>query len=441
MNTLESMSMQRRDFLRLACLTTIGGTLSGCAANPVTGKSQLMLMSRVQEIQIDRERSPHQFSADLGTVQDQNLSRYLQSTGSRLAALSHRPDMPYSFRGVNAVYVNAYAFPGGSIALTRGILLEMDSEAQLAALLGHELAHVNARHTASHMSKGVLVSTLLAGAGLALQGRAGEYTRLLTGLGNMAAGALLASYSRDNERQADDLGMQYLVRAGYSPEGMVKLQDMLRSLSREQPSAIELMFATHPMSEERYASARKTASSTYREHLANPVYRERYLDETASIRRLKPLIKGLQNGRTLMSQKNLPQAEAAFRKALKHQPRDYAGLIMLAGCLMRQEKYDPAERLAQKAKTVYPQEAQSRHVLGVCRLARKRYASALTAFQGYEQLLPGNPSIVFLQGLCFEGMQQFRQAAVQYSNFLQQVQQGEQAKYAYSRLKEWGYLK
>ena len=440
MNVLDCKTMKRRDFLRLACLSAVGGTLSGCAANPVTGDSQLMLMSRGQEIQIDRERSPHQFSADLGVMQDRSLNRYLHSTGRSLAVLSHRPDMPYSFRGVNAVYVNAYAFPGGSIALTRGILLEMDNEAQLAALLGHELAHVNARHTASHMSKGMLVSTLLAGAGLALQSRAGEYTRLFTSLGGMAAGALLAGYSRDNERQADALGMKYLVQAGYSPEGMVKLQDMLRSLSKHQPSAIELMFATHPMSEERYASARRTAASTYRNHLGNPVHRERYLDQTAPIRRLKPLIKGLQNGQKLMSRQNLPQAETAFRKALQHHSQDYAGLIMLAGCLMSQEKYGPAERLAQQAKNVYPQEARARHILGVCRLARKRYASALAAFQSYEQLLPGNPSNIFLQGLSFEGMQQIRQAAAQYSRFLQQVQQGEQARYAYSRLKQWGYI-
>ncbi len=432
-------TMKRREFLQLACLSAAGGALTGCAANPVTGKSQLMLMSRSQEIQIDRERSPHQFSADLGTLQDRTLSAYLQSTGRSLAALTHRPDMPYSFRGVNAVYVNAYAFPGGSIALTRGILLEMDNEAQLAALVGHELAHINARHTASRMSKGLLVSTLLAGAGLALQGNAGA-TRLLTSLGGMAAGALLASYSRENERQADALGLEYLVQAGYSPEGMVELQDLLRSLSKDRPNAIELMFSTHPMSEERYRSARKTAATTYRQHLSNPVYRERYLDHTAAIRRLKPLIKGLQNGQKLMSRKKLSQAETVYREALQYHDTDYAGLIMLAGCLMAQKKFESAESLAQKAKRVYPEEAHSRHVLGVCRLARKRYSSALAAFQKYEQMLPGNPSNIFLQGLCFEGMEQFRQAAYQYSSFLQKVNQGEQARYAYTRLKQWGYI-
>jgi len=132
-----SSCMSRRVFLSLA-LGAAAGTLSGCAVNPVTGQSQLMLMSRDQEIHIDRERSPHQFSADYGVLQDEKLNAYIGQTGKRLAGLTHRPDMPYSFQGVNAAYVNAYAFPGGSIAVTRGILVEMEDEAELAALLGHE---------------------------------------------------------------------------------------------------------------------------------------------------------------------------------------------------------------------------------------------------------------------------------------------------------------
>ena len=107
--------------------------MSGCATNPVTGKQQLMLLSENQEIQIDKKNSPHQFSSDYGKVQDKALNMYINSTGKKMAARTHRTNMPYSFRAVNATYVNAYAFPGGSIAVTRGILLSLDNEAELAA--------------------------------------------------------------------------------------------------------------------------------------------------------------------------------------------------------------------------------------------------------------------------------------------------------------------
>jgi hypothetical protein len=122
---------------------------------PVTGESQFMLMTEAGEIRLDQKHSPHQFSADYGQVQDPALNRYLNQKGKQLAAVTHRPDMPYSFRCVNATYVNAYAFPGGSIATTRGILLELENEAELDALLGHEIAHVNARHTAARMSQAI----------------------------------------------------------------------------------------------------------------------------------------------------------------------------------------------------------------------------------------------------------------------------------------------
>ena len=434
-----SSCMSRRVFLSLA-LGAAAGTLSGCAVNPVTGQSQLMLMSRDQEIHIDRERSPHQFSADYGVLQDEKLNAYIGQTGKRLAGLTHRPDMPYSFQGVNAAYVNAYAFPGGSIAVTRGILVEMEDEAELAALLGHELGHVNARHTAQQMTKGVFASAVLAGAGIALSGNE-EYAPLISGLGGMGAGLLLAKYSRDNERQADELGMEYMVKAGYNPQGMINLQEMLVNLSSRQPSALETMFSTHPMSRERLATARQTAGSRFAQAMGNPVYRERYMDHTAGLRRIKPAIKAMQDGEKNMAKKDFSAAESSFAQALNQAPRDYAALVMMSKCLLAQDRSREAERYAQKAQEVYPREAQARYFQGVAQIGQKDYQAALQAFSTYERILPGNPKVTFLQGLSLEGMGRIESAASRYRQFLSRVNQGEQAQYAYSRLQEWGYVR
>ena len=124
-NTGEGMAgheISRREFLQITALSGAGFVI-GCAANPVTGKSQLMLISEDTEIKIDRQNSPHQFSADYGTVQDGTLNNYLEQTGKALTSRTHRSHMPYSFTAVNATYINAYTFPGGSVAATRGILL------------------------------------------------------------------------------------------------------------------------------------------------------------------------------------------------------------------------------------------------------------------------------------------------------------------------------
>jgi predicted Zn-dependent protease len=166
-----------------------------------------MLVSEEQEIQMDQQHSPHQLSADYGVAQDRALNTYIERTGKRMATRTHRPQMPYRFKAVNATYVNAYAFPGGTIACTRGILLSLESEAELGALLGHELGHVNARHTAESMSKGMLTSAVVGGLAIYAGSRNSALGGLAAQLGMLGSGVLLASYSRDNERLAEDLGM------------------------------------------------------------------------------------------------------------------------------------------------------------------------------------------------------------------------------------------
>ena len=189
-------TLTRRDFMKLAALAAVS-TAAGCAANPVTGQSQLMLMGEGEEVQVDRVNSPHQFSADYGVTQDAALNAYVSGVGMALARSTHRSHMPYNFNVVNATYVNAYAFPGGSIAITRGILAELDNEAELAGLIGHELGHVNARHTAARMSKSRLLGTLVGGASI-IAGAASQTLGNLAGtVGGLGASLLLARYSRE----------------------------------------------------------------------------------------------------------------------------------------------------------------------------------------------------------------------------------------------------
>lgn len=436
-------SLTRRDFLWLASAGTVGltaGAATGCAVNPVTGQSQLMFFSEAHEIELDKEHSPHQFSSDYGPVQDEQLNAYLTQVGSQMAARTHRPHMPYSFRCVNANYVNAYVFPGGSVATTRGILLEMENEAELAGLVGHELGHVNARHTSSRMSTGVLAGLIMAGATVFLATQGEEYAAIAAGLGGIAAGALLAHYSRSDERQADDLGMQYMTDSGYSPEGMVGLMDVLRKMSKDKPSAIEMMFSTHPMSEERYQTAISKANTIHGDARGYPVHRERYMDSTADLRKLKGPIEKMQEGEKQMMQEQFPGAEKSFAEALQQAPEDYAGLVLMAKCQLALDRPNRAEYFAEQARSVYPSEAQAHHVSGLAKIGQKKFEEAFIRFDSYEKMLPGNPNTVFLKGVALEGMNNKQGAAQEYYRYLQSVDSGDQAQYAYSKLAEWGYL-
>jgi len=415
--------------------------LSGCAVDPVTGKKEFILLSEADEIALDRKQSPYQFSTDFGQVQDQRLNNYINRVGLELSKRSHRPQMPYSFRAVNAAYINAYAFPGGSIAATRGILVELENEAELAALLSHEIGHVNARHTAEQSTKGMLANLLVTGAtgatGAAGYGNAAGLVQSLAGL---SAGALLAHYSRDNEREADGLGMEYMTRAGYSPEGMVGLMEILQKNGRKQPGAIELMFATHPMSRERLQFARQQARSTYARFLSDARNRERYMDQTANLRKIKPAITAMQQANSALAKKQYKKADGLLNRALQIAPNDYTALVMRAKGQLAMKNTDRARRLALRSTQVYPEEAQGHLITAMADFIDKNYGPAYEQFNRYDGILPGNPEITFFKGRCLEGMQRRNQSAGEYHRYLQQVRRGTNARYAYNRLKTWGYI-
>ncbi|WP_456386964.1 M48 family metalloprotease [Desulfolithobacter sp.] len=443
-NTLPRIS--RRTILRFFFLC--GGSaitapfLGGCSTDPVTGEKSLVMMTRSQEIALDRKQAPFQFSADYGILMDRELNKYLNRVGMELARRSHRPDMPFSFRGVNAAHINAYAFPGGSIAATRGILVELQSEAELAALLGHEIGHVCARHAAEQMGKGLLVNLLVAGASIATSSAGHEGTaELISRLGGLGAGALLARYSRNDEREADALGMEYMTRAGYTPLGMAGLMEILLRSGEHNPTAIELMFATHPMSRERLETARLQAHERYASMLDNPDHRQRYMDHTAGLRRLKPAIRAIQKAETALARKQIRQAEELLHTALRHAPDDYQALVVMAKCQFMHHNHDEALSYARQATQVYPKEAQGHWLLAMSSLAKEKYDQALRELSEVDRLLPGNPDILFYRGQALEAMQRRDEAARAYAAFLEKVRQGDKAKYAYTRLREWGYIR
>ena len=437
---MKNGGLTRRGFLRLSSLAAAGFMLR-CATDPVTGKKQFMLVSEDTEKQIDRQYSPLQFSADFGAVQDSQLNRYISEVGNTMAAASHRPHMPYSFRVVNATYVNAYAFPGGSIAATRGIMLSLENEAELASLLGHELGHVNARHAAEQMSKGQLTQAIVGGISVLAGTQSAALGDLAGQLGQISAGALLASYSRDNEREADALGMTYMVGAGYGSEGFVGLMEMLNRMSKHKSTTVDLLFATHPMSQERYDTAVQTANTKYKAALKNPLYKERYMDHTADLRAKKDAIEEIQNGEKMLAERKYDAASGHFRQALKKAPEDYVALCMISISNLAQKQYAVGRQYAEMAQAVYPQEAQAYHLSGFANIQLKDFEKAYDEFDTYEKRLPGNPNTVFFKGYCQEGMNHIEPAAAEYHRYLQVVQQGQYAQHAYKRLVDWGYIK
>jgi len=233
---------------------------AGCATNPVTGRRQISLVSEAQEVQLGQQ-SAVQVTQEIGLVPDSALQRYVQNIGGTLAAASERPALPWTFRVVDDPTPNAFALPGGYIFLTRGMLALMNSEAELASVLGHEIGHVTAKHQVTMMSRAQLAQIGL-GLGSVLVPR-------LQNLGGLASGGLqllFLSYSRDAERQADDLGFRYAVGQRYDAREMARVFQSLQRVSeteraRSGRSPLPSYLASHPGEPERIASVQARAAT------------------------------------------------------------------------------------------------------------------------------------------------------------------------------------
>jgi len=234
-----SLSSAYRDGLLAVLAAAL--VFADCATNPATGQRQLSLVSEAQEIQMGKEADP-QVVGSIGLVPQQELQTYVQRVGTTLAANSERPTLQWTFRVVDDAAVNAFALPGGYIYVTRGLLAHMNSEAELASVLGHEIGHVTARHSVSQMSKSQLMNIGLM-VGMILRPQLQNFG----GLAQAGMELLFLKYSRDDENQADDLGLRYLTRAGYDPRPMAQVFRTLQRVGAAQGEGrVPGWLSTHP---------------------------------------------------------------------------------------------------------------------------------------------------------------------------------------------------
>jgi predicted Zn-dependent protease len=257
--------MWRRE-TRVVMKRTIGATLialgllslffwtASCAINPVSGQRELMLVSESEEIQLGG-----QADADVvrqyGLYEDQKLNAYVKDLGQRVGKVSHRPQLSYHVKVLDVSVVNAFAVPGGYVYFTRGILATLNNEAELAGVMGHEIGHITARHSAQQMSRAQLAQI-----GMAMGSLVSPEFRALSELAGMGVQMLFLKFSRDNERQADDLGVEYASKVGYDASQMA---NFFETLDRMQPhsdkSGLPSWFSTHPNPQERERVVRERA--------------------------------------------------------------------------------------------------------------------------------------------------------------------------------------
>ncbi|MEY4641849.1 MAG: hypothetical protein RLZZ227_1843 [Pseudomonadota bacterium] len=321
--------------------------LVACAVNPVTGRNELNFVSEEAERNIGAQQyGPSKQSQGGEYSADPELSAYVNEVGQRVAAVSDRP-LDYEFVVLNNGVPNAWALPGGKIAVNRGLLLELDNEAELAAVLGHEVVHAAARHGAQAMTRGTLLQgALVVGTIAAASSEYSQYTDFIVGGAQVGAQLISTRYGRDAERESDYYGIQYMLRAGYDPRAAVSLQQTFVRLSEGRASGwLEGLFASHPPSQERVDN------------------------NQALVNELQPQIAG----------RDLELGEARYQQAIAHleETKEAYALFDEAEKEIAEDDLEDALDKVEEAITLVPDEPRFHGLKGDIMVYQRRYRAAI----------------------------------------------------------------
>lgn len=447
-----------------------------CAINPVTGANELMLVSEQQEIQIGLDAIPSANWEFGGPYRDAALESYLGGIVRRLWAVSERPQLPFTFHLQNSSVPNAFALPG-YVAITRGLVSSMENEAQFAAVMGHEIGHVMARHTAQRISRSTLQQLGLAIGAAALEGTGGGEALLTAG--SIGSGLLLLRYDRSQELQADRLGVAYMARLGYDPAAAKTAHTVLEKSvdeylqragkSKGEDTFISNLLSTHPRQDVRiseiqdminqlppyqirgdgrFSSAFQPATRNIRQvdeiyhhyDRAEKFYQEKnYASAEDQLRtaislnsRQAPFHNLL--GFIKLQQKNYPAADDAFLRALRIDPGFQPSVYGHGLVYYFQKQYDQAVLEFKKSIALYPGHLSSGLGLGKSYFQMQKYAEAVPHLQAYAKAAPRHPEVHGLLGICYERTNQIQSAVAEYRYQVQLAPDTQLGQHARQRL-------
>jgi len=378
------------------CLLAIG--VYSCAVNPVTGRSELALVSfsEEEEAALGAKAYAPAVQQQGGFYRDRELEAYVQEVGMLLARVSHRPNLNYRYRVLNSSVPNAFALPGGYIVINRGLLVGLSSEAEMAAVLGHETGHVTAKHSLAGYQRAMTANVLVTGVVLATGGRAGVQE-----LSGITASLLENGFSRDQEREADWLGIDYMVKAGYNPNGAVHLQEyFFRELEGgKNPLFVGGLFRTHPFSKERLDNARARIAERYPDTVKNPNYTFNESIFRQKIARLQETQKAYMiadQGDKLFKEKQYDEALAKYRAAARLEP-DQAPFHSSAGrVLLIRKEFGPAEEELRRALELDDESFEPHYLMGGLRYGKREFRTAIPELERSMELYPTKQAAAML---------------------------------------------
>jgi predicted Zn-dependent protease len=468
----------KRSFLVLFSLSL----LISCAVNPVTGRKELMLINERQEIELGKSSAPSLKWEFGGEYHDPELKSYLGMIVDQLWQNSERPHLPMQFYIQNTSVPNAFALPG-YVAITRGLLSEMENEAQFAAVMGHEVGHVMARHTAQRLSRMQLQQIGLAVGSAALEGIDGSDTLLK--IGAVGSSLLLLKFDRSQEIQSDRLGARYMADLGYDPNEALSAHEVLEKSvgnylkrlgkARGEDNLISNLLSTHPRASVRLGEIKEMINELPPYKVKNDgKFGKRFQKTTKKLREANKIYHIYDRAEVLYNEKKYSEAEnklndaiekdnsqapfynllgliklhqkkyeeaaRSYKKALSIDPVYHPSLYGMGLVSFLQERYKPAISRFKKSLKLFPGHAPTHFVLGKSHYMLKEYSDAIPYLKNFAGAAPGHPEIHGLLGISYDNRKEIKQAAIEYMNQLKVAPDTELGRHAKKRLKELGVL-
>lgn len=382
-----------RHYHSLLIAIVIGFNLTACGTNPVTKKTEFQFVSEDKEIAIGKENySPARQSQGGDYIIDPELTAYVQDIGKRLGAVSDRPELPYEFVVLNDSVPNAWAMPGGKIAFNRGLLYELNNEAELAAVMGHEIVHAAARHGAKGMERGILLQGAMIAVGIGAQNS--NYGNLIVGASQLGAQLTTSKYGRDAESESDYYGMLYMKKAGYDPTAAVTLQQTFVRLSADKKSDfITGLFASHPPSQLRVDANKATLAKI---GAGGNLGKEMYAQKVGKVKATEAAYKAYDEGVKALANKDTATATKLAKQAIAGEPREARFQELLGDIALTEKKPQEAIGYYEKAIKMQPNYFKPHIQTGIALFNLGKKTEAEPYLKRANELLPTAPGYALM---------------------------------------------
>lgn len=376
------------------------------------GNSFFKFISEKKEIELGELYIPSAIDEFEGLYPDEDVQRYIQGIGEKLAHKSQR-QMPYRFYLVNSGIINAFALPGGPVVITRGIFLTLENEDELAGILGHEIGHIERRHHAKFVEKQFALSLLFQVTSLLLpQNLSGE---VLFQLGKVSLGLLTLKFSRDQEREADESALNLLIKTGYSPEGMLKVFERFKKMEKNRPPE---WISTHPLPESRIKG--------WQEKLEIIKPSGFFIKNTPNFDKIKerllataPSFEEVEKGKRALKEKDFEKAKKHFQRALELYSKNVPAYLYLSKIYLKEENFTLSRDMAFHALQLTPELYSAYYLCGLAEFYLQNWERALTYFEKAKKIIPFKGESYYYSGRTYEKKGEFLKVKENYKKALE----------------------